>query len=451
MSISSRAAESATFSVSLSSYGNPSSANGRYIEAAILAQSSYGATYRYATAQNTSSATITVDNSKSGGLVIKSNTKYWYGGYASNTQRNNSIVTGTFYTLPAAPTASSFAQSSDTAATFNIKDNSAGSGQLVQLQYRYKKHTASSYSSWANAGSTGNKQTVTANLTGLSAGDYDVQVRAKAGSGDYSTTATYENAFSFLTPTITVSNATFTYRSATSCDVTFTYVISALSSGATHTINATATASSSQTYSTTATNKPITGTFSMQGLPLDETFTLSTTVDGGAASTFSFETPGANPKIRLISAHKTALGVSLWCSMYAQFGFGAEGYNNTIQLTTQVYDSLNNVWGASGAGTLLVTKTSADVHIDFTFSHSNSAPSKKTYPRYTKLKWTFVVTNAHSGNSITKEVITELPPFVSGKVISAGGQRLNIIGTAIKDRNGQLSAPRYNWPITVVK
>lgn len=451
VSISSRAAESATFNVSLSSYGNPSGANGRYIEAAILAQSSYGATYRYAIAQNTSSATITVDNSKSGGLVIKSNTKYWYGGYASNTQKNNSIVTGTFYTLPAAPTASSFAQSSDTTATFNIKDNSAGSGQLVQLQYRYKKSTASSYGSWTNAGSTGNKQTETVNLTGLSAGDYDVQVRAKAGSGDYSTIATYENAFSFLTPTITVSNATFTYRNATSCDVTFTYTISALSSGATHTINATATASSSQTYSTTATNKPITGTFSMQGLPLDETFTLSTTVDGGEASTFSFETPGANPKTRLTGAGKTVRGTSLWCSMYTQFGFGAEGYDNTVQLTTQVYNSLNNAWEASGAGTITSVKDSADAHFTYTFTHTNSSPSGKTYPKYTKLKWTFVVTNAHSGNSITKEVITELPPFIAGKVISAGGQRLNIIGTAIKDRNGQLRTPRYKWPITVTK
>lgn len=453
VSISSRGTNGATFNVSITSYGQPSSANGRYIEAAILGQNSYGSNYRYGTATNTTSATITVNNSSSqgGSLTISSNTQYWYGGYATNTQANTKKVTGSFYTLPAAPVASNFNQTTDTTATFSIKDNSAGSGQLIQLQYRYKKHSDSSYGSWTNAGSTGNKQTVTATLSNLTSGDYDVQVRAKAGSSDYSSAATYENAFSFLTPTITVSNATFTYRNATTCDVEFTYTISALSSGATHSINATATASSSQTYSTTATNKPITGTFSMQGLPLDETFTLSTTVDGGEASTFSFETPGANPKTRLTDAGKTALGNSLWCSMYTQFGFGAEGYNNTIQLTSQVYDSLNNAWEASGAGTLLVNRTGADDHTNFTFTHSNTTPGKKTYPRYTKLKWIFVVTNAHSGNSITKEVITELPPFIKGKVIKEDGGRLNIIGTAQKDKNGVLSNPRYEYPIAVIK
>lgn len=89
-------------------YGTPSSASGRYIEAAILNQNTYGNAYRYSIASNTSSADITVTNStyQGGGLTILPNKQYYYGGYINNTERNNSIVTGQFVTKPAAPTVS---------------------------------------------------------------------------------------------------------------------------------------------------------------------------------------------------------------------------------------------------------------------------------------------------------------------------------------------------------
>lgn len=452
VTISEKYVDGAKFSVSLSSYGNPSAASGRYIEAAILAQSTYGATYKYATSQNTSSATITVNNSSAGGtLDIKSNTRYWYGGYASNTQKNNSIVTGQFYTLPAAPVASSFNQASDTSATFSVTESSVGSGQTVQLQYRYKKHTDSNYGSWTNVGSAGNRQTVSATLTGLTSGDYDVQVRAKAGSADYSAISTYENAFSFISPTITVTNAEFTYNSPSVCDVTFIYTISALSSAANHTISAVATSSSSQTYSGNFTNQPVSGTFTITGLPYSETFSLSTTVDGGAASTFTFETPGAEPTFTLVSAAKDARGSKLTLKIKGSFGFGAAGYNNTIQMVTQVYNSATNSWESSGVSTSISSHTTASYNVTKTFTHTASNPNKKVYPKYTKVKWIFVITNANSGLYITKGVITELPPYIGGKIILSSGARSNIIGTAIKDKNGTLSDIRYNWPIVTIK
>ena len=105
VSISSVSDTGATFSVSLSSYGTPSSADGRYIEAAIMGQSTYGGKYRYDITKNKASSTITVTNSSktnsSNPLTIVPNTQYWYGAYATNTVMSTSTVKGTFITLPA--------------------------------------------------------------------------------------------------------------------------------------------------------------------------------------------------------------------------------------------------------------------------------------------------------------------------------------------------------------
>ena len=105
VSITSVADTGATFSVSLGSYGTPSSDANRYIEAAIMGQSTYGGKYRYDTATAKTNATITVNNSSktnsSNPLTIVPNTQYWYGAYATNTVLSTSMVKGTFITLPA--------------------------------------------------------------------------------------------------------------------------------------------------------------------------------------------------------------------------------------------------------------------------------------------------------------------------------------------------------------
>ena len=95
----------ATMAVTLNSYGTPSGEANRYIEAAIMGQSTYGGKYRYDTATAKTSATITVNNSSktnsSNPLTIVPNTQYWYGAYATNTALSTSMVKGTFITLPA--------------------------------------------------------------------------------------------------------------------------------------------------------------------------------------------------------------------------------------------------------------------------------------------------------------------------------------------------------------
>ena len=105
VSISSISDTGATMKVTLGSYGTPNSANGRYIEASIMGQSTYGGKYRYDIATAKTNATITVNNSSktnsSNPLTIVPNTQYWYGAYATNTVMSTSMVKGTFITLPA--------------------------------------------------------------------------------------------------------------------------------------------------------------------------------------------------------------------------------------------------------------------------------------------------------------------------------------------------------------
>lgn len=95
---------SASIAVNLTSYGTPDSSADRYIEAAVLGQNSYGASYRYDTAKAVKTATISVGNSSRANpadFTIKGNTTYWYGAYATNTVMSTSVVSGSFTTKPA--------------------------------------------------------------------------------------------------------------------------------------------------------------------------------------------------------------------------------------------------------------------------------------------------------------------------------------------------------------
>ena len=95
----------AGFNVTLNSYGTPSSETDRYVEAAILGQSTYGGKYRWKTLKASQNAGLTVDNNSSTNssnpLTIVPNTQYWYGAYANNTVLSTNLVKGTFITLPA--------------------------------------------------------------------------------------------------------------------------------------------------------------------------------------------------------------------------------------------------------------------------------------------------------------------------------------------------------------
>ena len=145
VSISSIADTGATFSVSLSSYGTPNSANGRYIEASIMGQSTYGGKYRYDIATNKASATISVNNSSktnsSSPLTIVPNTQYWYGAYATNTLLSISKVQGTFITRPAYITSITANDVGQGEVYFTVNHASEGSADTVVTELSYDQNT----------------------------------------------------------------------------------------------------------------------------------------------------------------------------------------------------------------------------------------------------------------------------------------------------------------------
>lgn len=224
VTIKSKTYNSATFGVSIASYGNPSSENGRYIEAAILAQNAYGNSYRFASARNTASATITVNNSSSTGstaLTIQGNKKYWYGGYAWNTQKKNSIVTGTFYTP--CPPLSALSLSYQTYSTYNMVDatisytrQSDGGAETRTGKYRYTTDGGTSYSEWTSFGTvTETTGTFTVNLPTASNVTLEARLDTPNGGASEVKTVTFSTQATHTAPNF----SNFTYQDASSAAV----------------------------------------------------------------------------------------------------------------------------------------------------------------------------------------------------------------------------------------
>ena len=143
ISIVNVADNNATFNVTESDYGDPASATGRYIEAGIMAQNSYGGTYRAKKAENVSSADITVSNTSYdyGSLVITPNTTYYYGAYANNTALAASGIAGQFTTLPAYIT--NVVANDDGAGniTVSVIHGNEGSDDTAYTEYSYDQTT----------------------------------------------------------------------------------------------------------------------------------------------------------------------------------------------------------------------------------------------------------------------------------------------------------------------
>ncbi len=139
ITVSSLTDTSGTFAVAVSDYGDPASAQGRYIEAAILAQNSYGETYRYSKAMNTSSSSITVSNLTydGGSLTIVPNTTYYYGAYASNTGLSSYTVAGQILMLPAYITNVVVADDGHNNMTISVLHANEGSDDTVYTEYSY--------------------------------------------------------------------------------------------------------------------------------------------------------------------------------------------------------------------------------------------------------------------------------------------------------------------------
>lgn len=130
---------SVTFNVTLSSYGMPSSTDGRYIEAALLDTSTYGNPYRWSTVRNASSASITVSDStasaSSDRLNIIGNRRYHYGAYATNTVLSTKVVKGSLITRPAYITDVTVTDDGTGNMTISVQHANEGTADTVYTEY----------------------------------------------------------------------------------------------------------------------------------------------------------------------------------------------------------------------------------------------------------------------------------------------------------------------------
>ena len=230
MSPNSRWPSTATLKVSISSYGVPSGTDGRYIEAAILNQNSYGASYRYATARNTTSSTITVNNSSNANpssFNIESNHRYWYGGYASNTQASTSQVTGSFYT-PCPPLAT-LAYASQTYSSYNKVNaiinytrSADGGAETRTGYYRYSTDGGTNYSSWISFGTisaaVNTNATFVANLPTDSTITLQAKINTPNGGDSTIKTVTFDTIPTHAAPNF----SNFEYRDTNSTTIEMT-------------------------------------------------------------------------------------------------------------------------------------------------------------------------------------------------------------------------------------
>lgn len=184
VSISSLNPHGATFNVSVSSFGVPASASGRYIEVAVLGQNSYGASYKYKTAVNVSSAAITISETSGranpASFSVNPNTQYYYGGYAYNTVLGTTTITGTFVTTAEAPKLS---VASHTANSAVISYTIAADGGRYSATYEYSTDGGSTWVTLATI-TDGSAASGTFTLTGLSLEtQYEILTRATTTAG----------------------------------------------------------------------------------------------------------------------------------------------------------------------------------------------------------------------------------------------------------------------------
>ena len=174
--------DGAEFNVSITSYGNPASVNGRFIEAGIAGQNSWTSpSLRSAIETNTKSAEILVNNSstKTTTLTIKPNKQYWYGGAASNTQASREKIFGQFVTLAVCPAISIAGRTSD---SVTLRYVAAADGGYYNKTVQYSVNGGE----WTTAVviTTGNATTGTFIINNLTAGEeYTIQTRVVTTAG----------------------------------------------------------------------------------------------------------------------------------------------------------------------------------------------------------------------------------------------------------------------------
>lgn len=173
----------AKFNVSVSSYGNPSSASGRFIEAGFAGQNAWvSPALRSANATNVSSAIITVNNSstKTQTLTIQPNTHYYYGGYAWNTVTDTAGIFGTLTTLALPPQIALISKSSS-AITMAYTISADGGYHNKTIEYSIDGGVTWTTITTISGGST---TSGTFTVTGLSGNkNYTLEVRSTTNAG----------------------------------------------------------------------------------------------------------------------------------------------------------------------------------------------------------------------------------------------------------------------------
>lgn len=173
--------DGATFDVSISSYGIPSDAAGRFLEAGVFTTSTYGAPNRSAIALETLSATIVVNNNSSygTGLTVEPNTQYYYGAVAYNTDQATTLVPGQFVTTPSlilvgTPTTSG--------GVVTIPYHVPADGGYYDKTIEWSDDDGTTWNTITTITGGGATQG-TFTITGLTTGEHTVLVRSRTPSG----------------------------------------------------------------------------------------------------------------------------------------------------------------------------------------------------------------------------------------------------------------------------
>lgn len=184
VSVIQRYPEAVKFNVSVSSYGNPSSASGRWIEAGLAGQNAWTSpSLRSDAAYNTTSAQILVNNSstKTQSLTIRGNTNYYYGGYAWNTQKDTSGIFGNVTTL-AYPPIVSIKSTEGTTATLNYSLLADGGNYAKNVQYSTDNGATWTTVATVNSGSATSGDFTISNLSPDTA--YLIKTRVSTNAGE---------------------------------------------------------------------------------------------------------------------------------------------------------------------------------------------------------------------------------------------------------------------------
>ena len=133
--------DTVTLDISVGDYGNPASANNRYIEGAVLGSTTYGPPYFCEKVYNASSGRVTITNNSSTygtPMTIEPNTEYHIGIYANNTSVSASkVMSETCVTAPASITAATATYTGNNTVNIAVAHGSEGSAQTVYTEYSW--------------------------------------------------------------------------------------------------------------------------------------------------------------------------------------------------------------------------------------------------------------------------------------------------------------------------